>query len=50
LAQADRYIKANTDDLFALSSAQQDFHIRKAYVGVGLVPDVHRLTLMNLSA
>jgi type I restriction enzyme M protein len=48
LTQADRYIKAHTDNLFALSSAQQDFQARKAYIGVELVPDVHRLAMMNL--
>lgn len=48
LTQADRYIKDHSDDLFALSSAQQEFQIRRAYVGVELVPDVHRLAMMNL--
>lgn len=48
LTQADRYIKQHTGDLFALSSAQQEFQIRKAFTGVELVPDVHRLALMNL--
>jgi type I restriction enzyme M protein len=45
---ADRYIKARTDDLFDLSESKQDFQRRRAFYGAELVPDAHRLALMNL--
>ena len=44
---ADRYIKQRTDDLFDLSEQEQDFQRKRAFVGVELVPDAHRLLLMN---
>lgn len=47
LVQADRYVKAQTDDLFDLPQKLQDFQRRQAFVGVELVPDTHRLLLMN---
>lgn len=47
LIQSDRYIKAMTDDLFDLSEKKQEFQRKRAYVGVELVPDTHRLLLMN---
>lgn len=48
LVAADRYIKAHTDDLFALPKAQQEFQRRQAFRGLELVDDTHRLLLMNL--
>ena len=48
LIAADRYIKKRTDDLFDLPEQQQVFQRRKAFYGVELVPDAHRLALMNL--
>lgn len=47
LIQADRYIKEQTDDLFALDTKDQDFQRERAFVGLELVPDTHRLLLMN---
>lgn len=47
LIQADRYIKHKTDDLFTLKTREQDFQRKQAFVGVELVPDTHRLLLMN---
>jgi type I restriction enzyme M protein len=47
LVVADRYIKDNTDDLFDLKERQQIFQKREALVGIELVPDAHRLLLMN---
>jgi type I restriction enzyme M protein len=47
LIQADRYIKATTDDLFSLNTKEQNFQRKQAFVGVELVPDTHRLLLMN---
>ena len=48
LIAADRYIKEHTDNLYALSRREQNFQIKKAFYGVELVPDTHRLALMNL--
>ena len=48
LIAADRYIKAQTDDLFTLSEADQSFQINQAFYGMELVQDAHRLLLMNL--
>lgn len=47
LIQADRYIKERTDDLFDLKEKVQTFQRKEAFVGVELVPDTHRLLLMN---
>lgn len=48
LIAADRLIKEHTDELFDLTEAQQYFQRHAAYVGMELVPDAHRLCLMNL--
>ena len=48
LVAADRYIKDRTDDLYKLSEAQAFFQRHNAFVGIELVPDTHRLCLMNL--
>jgi type I restriction enzyme M protein len=48
LVAADRYIKDHTDDLYKLTEAQAFFQRRNALVGLELVPDTHRLCLMNL--
>lgn len=48
LIAADRAIKAETDQLFELSEREQRFQKREAFYGVELVPDAHRLALMNL--
>ena len=48
LTTADKYIKANTDNLFDLSPDEQEFQIRRAYCGVELVQETHKLLLMNL--
>ncbi|MDA8222646.1 MAG: N-6 DNA methylase [Desulfitobacterium hafniense] len=47
MISADRYIKDNTDDLFALSADKQEFQRKKAFTGCELVHDTHRLALMN---
>jgi type I restriction enzyme M protein len=47
LIQADRYIKAKSDELFSLNTKEQNFQRKQAFVGVELVPDTHRLLLMN---
>ena len=48
LVAADRYIKDKTDDLYKLSEADAFFQRHSAFVGIELVPDTHRLCLMNL--
>ena len=48
LIAADRSIKARTDQLFDLPEKDQRFQRAKAFYGVELVPDAHRLALMNL--
>lgn len=44
---ADAYVKAHTDDLFALDSEQQTFQKKEAFTGGELVHETHRLALMN---
>ncbi len=48
IVAADRYIKDATDDLFKLSREKAYFQRRNAFTGAELVPDTHRLLLMNL--
>lgn len=48
IVAADRYIKDATDDLFKLPKDKAAFQRRNAYTGSELVPDTHRLLLMNL--
>ena len=48
LVAADRYIKDKTDDLYTLKEADAFFQRNNALVGIELVPDTHRLCLMNL--
>jgi type I restriction enzyme M protein len=48
LIAADRYIKDHTDDLYKLSEQQAHFQRNSAFIGAELVPDTHRLCMMNL--
>ena len=48
LTIADKYIKQQTDNLFDLSVEKQNFQRDKAFYGIELVQDAHRLLLMNL--
>jgi len=48
LVAADRYIKDHTDDLYKLTQEQGHFQRHNAFVGAELVPDTHRLCMMNL--
>jgi type I restriction enzyme M protein len=48
LVAADRYIKDHTDDLYKLSEPQAFFQRNNAFIGAELVPDTHRLCMMNL--
>lgn len=47
LIAADRYIKQHTDNLLDLDERQQQFQYKQAFYGMELVPDTHRLALMN---
>jgi type I restriction enzyme M protein len=48
LVAADQYVKKLTDDLYTLTKDQAHFQRNAAYRGLELVPDTHRLCLMNL--
>lgn len=48
LVAADRYIKDHTDDLYALTPSEAFIQRNNAFFGIELVPDTHRLALMNL--
>lgn len=48
LVAADRYIKQQTNDFYTLSQAENNFQRHHAFTGLELVPDTHRLCLMNL--
>lgn len=48
LVAADRYIKDHTDDLYKLTPDQAHFQRNSAFAGAELVPDTHRLCMMNL--
>ncbi|MDC3379161.1 type I restriction-modification system subunit M [Planctomycetota bacterium] len=47
LIAADRYVKSQTRDLLDLDAQLQHFQQREAFAGMELVPDTHRLALMN---
>ncbi len=47
LIAADTFIKKRSDNLFDLPEEKQVFQRRQAFYGVELVPDTHRLALMN---
>nr|WP_223875280.1 N-6 DNA methylase [Nanchangia anserum] len=44
---ASEHVRRATDDLFDLNSDQAAFQVRRAFTGVELVHDTHRLALMN---
>jgi type I restriction enzyme M protein len=48
LVAADCYIKDHTDELYKLTQQQGFFQRHNAFVGAELVPDTHRLCMMNL--
>lgn len=48
LVAADQYVKLHTNDLYTLTPEQSHFQRNEAYRGLELVPDTHRLCLMNL--
>ena len=46
---ADQYLKLRTNDYFAddITAELQEFQRKKAFTGIELVPETHRLALMN---
>jgi len=44
---ADQYLKQKHDSYFEYSTEKQDFQKKEAFTGIELVPDTHRLALMN---
>ncbi len=48
LVAADQYIRKQTDDFYQLTDTEALFQANNAYRGLELVPDAHRLCLMNL--
>ncbi len=47
LIEADKYIKSQTNDLDDLDDDGQEFQMKRAFVGLELVPETRRLALMN---
>ena len=47
MISADHYLRSKTDNYFDLTERERDFQIKQAFSGVELVPDAHRLALMN---
>lgn len=47
MISADDYLKNKTDNYFVLGERELDFQRREAFSGIELVPDAHRLALMN---
>ncbi|MGM0934239.1 MAG: N-6 DNA methylase [Bacteroidota bacterium] len=47
MISADHYLRAKTDDYYALSDKERKFQEEEAFSGVELVGDAHRLALMN---
>jgi type I restriction enzyme M protein len=47
LINASRYIRERTNNLFTLPVKEQDFQREEAFWAMELVPDAHRLLLMN---
>ncbi len=45
---ADHFVKERTDELFDLDENLQDFQRHEAFRAVEIVPDTHRLGLMNM--
>ena len=44
---AHQYVKKHTDDFMDLDSDTADFEAKEAFTGCELVPDTHRLAMMN---
>ena len=44
---AHKYVEKKHNDMFAISEEDYEFHKNQAFTGCELVPDTHRLALMN---
>ncbi len=47
MISADQYLKEKHDNYFDQRTEQQDFQKKQAFTGIELVPETHRLALMN---
>lgn len=47
MVAADQYLKDKTDDYSELSEEQYAFQVKEAFSGMELVPNTHRLAIMN---
>ena len=47
MISADLYLRNKTDNYYALDERKRAFQLKEAFSGVELVPDAHRLALMN---
>ncbi|WP_334323014.1 class I SAM-dependent DNA methyltransferase [Gilliamella apicola] len=47
LVAADHYLRQKTNDYYDLDAKDANFQKNKAFIGVELVPNTHRLALMN---
>ena len=47
MVAADQYLKDKTDDYSELSEEKYDFQVKEAFSGMELVPNTHRLAIMN---
>lgn len=47
MVAADQYLKLKTDDYSTLDADQEKFQVEEAFSGMELVPNTHRLALMN---
>lgn len=47
MISADYYLRSKYDNYYHLSEKDRDFQVNEAFSGVELVPDAHRLALMN---
>ncbi|MFH6956696.1 N-6 DNA methylase [Flavobacterium aquidurense] len=47
MISADHYLRSKYDNYYHLSEKDREFQTTKAFSGVELVPDAHRLALMN---
>lgn len=47
MVAADQYLKDQTDDYSTLDEEQEKFQVEEAFSGMELVPNTHRLAMMN---
>ena len=47
MVAADQYLKDKTDDYSTLDEEQEEFQEKEAFSGMELVPNTHRLAMMN---